>query len=92
VIPTLIAASNHTLANSNLQVESAHFMYKGIALSTNAVASVSDLDMVSVAISHALGRSTPTLAYLPPSQSYLKIVDVPYFVPGTTFLVKPAYS
>jgi hypothetical protein len=47
--------------------------------------------MVSTAISRALGRSTPTPASLPQSRSYLKIVDVPYFVPGTTFPVKPAY-
>jgi hypothetical protein len=52
---------------------------------------VSDLDLVSVAISHTLDRSSPTQASLPRSQSYLKIVDVPYFVPDTTFPVKPAY-
>jgi hypothetical protein len=65
MISTLILASNHALANLNLRVESAHFAYKGIALATNAVVSVSNLEMVSMAISCALGRSTPTPASLP---------------------------
>jgi hypothetical protein len=91
MIPTLISASNCALANLSLQVESAHFAYKGIALATSAVASASDLDLVSAAISCALGRSFPTPASLPQLWSYLKIIDVSYFVPGTTFPVKPAY-
>ncbi|KXN91773.1 Endoplasmic reticulum mannosyl-oligosaccharide 1,2-alpha-mannosidase [Leucoagaricus sp. SymC.cos] len=62
-IPGPSWAANHSLSKGNLWVDFCHFAYGGISLLTSHVASQAEIDLAS----------------LPKSQSYLKIMDIPFF-------------
>jgi hypothetical protein len=63
--------------------------YGGLTLLTNHVASQSEIDLIGSAVTQMLVLPMPTIAALPTSRSYLKIVDVPYFVGMNNPLTSP---
>ncbi|KXN84627.1 Cytochrome P450 1A1 [Leucoagaricus sp. SymC.cos] len=73
--------ANRSLAKVDLQVDSCTLAYGGLALLTSHVATAEEIQLVASAVHKHLGHQV--LAFLPTSQSYLKIIDVPYFWPGT---------
>ncbi|KXN85041.1 hypothetical protein AN958_11779 [Leucoagaricus sp. SymC.cos] len=78
--PALMGAANRSLSKSDLQVDSCHFTYGGISLLTSRVASQAEIDLVSSSVQRLLSLAEGGVeASLPRSQSYLKIVDVPFF-------------
>jgi hypothetical protein len=82
--PTLVDAANCALSKVDLQVGSYFAAYRGISLCTNCVASQDKIALISPAVTHVLSQDSPVQASLPTSQSYLKIIDVPFFLPGST--------
>ena len=58
---------------------------------TTRVASQDEILLVSSTVQKVLGRDSPVTATLPTLRSFLKIVDVPFFTPGTTNPVTPEY-
>jgi hypothetical protein len=49
------------------------------------------MDLIGPAIACALSLESPVTATLPSSQSYLKIINVPYFITGSSDLITPAH-
>ncbi|CAA7269301.1 unnamed protein product [Cyclocybe aegerita] len=65
--------------HSMLKVTSIGCAYDSMSLTTPAVASPSDLDIVCNFVHNSLPMGTPFTAALPSSTSLIKILDVPYF-------------
>jgi hypothetical protein len=87
--PVIIGSVNCILSKGNLQVNSCYAAYGGLALLTTHVASQAEIDLIATAIMQMLALPMPAAASLPTSQSYLKIVDIPYFVGTDTPLTSP---
>jgi hypothetical protein len=77
------------LGKGDLWVDPCYAAYGGIALLTTCVASQAEIDLITTAVMQTLALPMPATASLPTSQSYLKIVDVPYFVGTDTPLTSP---
>jgi hypothetical protein len=91
--PTLVGTINRALGKkSSLRVQSIHHMYGGLSLLTNNIATLPKLEQVADAVKTGLGRDSPVLASLPRSQSYLKVVDVPIFRPGSSEKIDSAFA
>ncbi|KAF9451926.1 hypothetical protein P691DRAFT_785570 [Macrolepiota fuliginosa MF-IS2] len=84
-LPDLVNKANTSLvqAKSPLHIDSAHFTSSGITCATASVPSQSDLDIVKATLPMKLAGSCITL---PTSQSFIKIIDIPYFKPSTAKL------
>ncbi|KAF9440940.1 hypothetical protein P691DRAFT_766989 [Macrolepiota fuliginosa MF-IS2] len=82
-LPDLVNQANITLshAKSLLHIDSACLTSSGITCATAPVPTQSDLNIVEAMLPPKITRSR---ASLPSSQSFIKIVDIPYFKPGTT--------
>ncbi|KAF9439944.1 hypothetical protein P691DRAFT_784181 [Macrolepiota fuliginosa MF-IS2] len=82
-LPTLVTMANRALAQakSTLKVDSACLSPRGITCATATVPSTSDLDIVEATLSGGLLRACVTI---PASQSFIKIVDIPFFKSSTT--------
>jgi hypothetical protein len=85
----IVGLANHTLARNDLQVDSCYAAYGGLTLLTNCVASQSEIDLIGGAVMQSLVLPMPAVATLPTSRSYLKIIDVPYFIGTDTPLTFP---
>ncbi|KAF9441711.1 hypothetical protein P691DRAFT_765975 [Macrolepiota fuliginosa MF-IS2] len=82
-LPTMVTKANKALAHakSTLKVDSACFSPCGIMCATAHIPSTKDLDIIEATLSDGLlGAHTS----IPASQSFIKIVDIPYFKPSTT--------
>ncbi|KAF9440162.1 hypothetical protein P691DRAFT_783167 [Macrolepiota fuliginosa MF-IS2] len=82
-LPSMVKTANSSLActKSTLQVDSACFTPCGITCATASVPTTSNLNIIGATLSSGLlGAHICILA----SQSFIKIVDVPFFKPGTT--------
>ncbi|KXN92111.1 hypothetical protein AN958_09165 [Leucoagaricus sp. SymC.cos] len=79
--PSLVGVANCSLAKVDLRVDLCASAYGGISLFTSCVATAEEIQLVAAAVHKHLGYQVS--ASLPTSWSYLKIVDVPYFRPGT---------
>ncbi|KAF9441268.1 hypothetical protein P691DRAFT_766509 [Macrolepiota fuliginosa MF-IS2] len=66
---------------SSLHINSACFTNSGITCATASVPIQSDLNIIEAMLPPKITRSR---ASLPSSQSFIKIIDIPYFKPGTT--------
>jgi hypothetical protein len=88
-LPAIVGSANHALGRSDLQVNSCYAAYGGLTLLTNHVASQTEIDLIGGAVTQTLALPTPATASLPTLQSYLKIIDVPYFVGKDTPLTSP---
>jgi hypothetical protein len=84
----IVGLANRILSKGNLWVDSCYSAYGGLALLTTCVASQAEIDLIATAIMQTLTLPVPT-ASLPTSQSYLKIVNIPYFVRTDTPLTSP---
>ncbi|KAF9440237.1 hypothetical protein P691DRAFT_782912 [Macrolepiota fuliginosa MF-IS2] len=82
-LPGLINQANSTLscAKSPLHINSAHFTNSGIMCTTATVPSQLDLEIIKAMLPPKISGSQ---VLLPMLQSFIKIVDIPYFIPGTT--------
>jgi hypothetical protein len=80
-LPVIVRLANCALSKSNLWVDSCYAAYGGLTLLTNCVANQSEINLIGGAVMQMLA--------LPMSQSYLKIVDVPYFIRADTPLTSP---
>ncbi|KXN89366.1 hypothetical protein AN958_05790 [Leucoagaricus sp. SymC.cos] len=87
--PSLVGVANRSLAKVDLRVDSCVAAYGGISLLTSRVASPEEIQVIAAAIHQHLGRDVQ--AALPTSRSYLKIVDVPYFCPGSKDFIDSGY-
>jgi hypothetical protein len=88
-LPAIVGSANRTLGKSNLQVNSCYAAYGDLTLLTNCVASQSEIDLIGGTIIQTLALPMPATTSLPTSQSYLKIVNVPYFIGADTPLTSP---
>jgi hypothetical protein len=88
-LPAIISLANCALGKSNLWVNSCYAAYGGLTLLTNCIASQSEIDLIGSTVTQTLALPTPAVAALPTSQSYLKIINVPYFVGMDTPLTSP---
>ncbi|KAF9442397.1 hypothetical protein P691DRAFT_789526 [Macrolepiota fuliginosa MF-IS2] len=82
-LPTLVTTANRALvwAKSILKVDLACFSPCGITCATAIIPSTSNLNIIEATLSsRLLGVHVSILA----SQSFIKIIDVPYFKIGTT--------
>ncbi|KAF9443905.1 hypothetical protein P691DRAFT_839750 [Macrolepiota fuliginosa MF-IS2] len=81
-LPGLIDQANITLsyAKSPLHINSAYFTSSGITYATASIPLQSDLDIVEATLPAKISGSCVTL---PLSQSFIKVVDIPYFKPST---------
>jgi hypothetical protein len=52
----------------------------GLTLLTTRIASQAEIDLIATVIQQMLALPTPIATSLPTSQSYLKIVDIPYLL------------
>ncbi|KXN85444.1 hypothetical protein AN958_11248 [Leucoagaricus sp. SymC.cos] len=76
----LVGTANCSLGKSDLWVDSCHFTYGGISLLTSRVASQGEIDLVKAGVSHLLSLTEGGVeAALLRSQSYLKVMDIPFF-------------
>jgi len=68
-------------AHSKLRVESVRKAWDGISMSTNFVASVTELEVIKQWLKKVAGLAASTVVEpcLPQSKSFLKILDVPYW-------------
>ncbi|KAF9441598.1 hypothetical protein P691DRAFT_766094 [Macrolepiota fuliginosa MF-IS2] len=82
-LPSMVKSANNALARakSTLWVDSAHFSPCGIMCATVNVPSTSDLNIIEATLS---SRLLGAHVCIPVSRSFIKIVDVPFFKPGTT--------
>jgi hypothetical protein len=90
-LPAIVGLVNCALSKSNLQVDSCYAAYGGLTLLTNCVASQTEIDLIGGAVTQTLALPMPATASLPTLQSYLKIVDVPYFIRTDTPLTIPSF-
>jgi hypothetical protein len=88
-LPAIVGLVNHALSKSNLQVDSCYAAYGGLTLLTNCIANQTEIDLIGVTVMQMLTLPMPAAASLPMLQSYLKIVDVPYFIRTDTPLTSP---
>ncbi|KXN82215.1 hypothetical protein AN958_02593 [Leucoagaricus sp. SymC.cos] len=78
--PAIVGSANRSLGKGDLRVDSCHFAYGGISLLTSRIASQAEIDLVSSSVQRLLSLAKGGVeASLSKSQSYLKIVDVPFF-------------
>ncbi|KAF9439972.1 hypothetical protein P691DRAFT_768507 [Macrolepiota fuliginosa MF-IS2] len=82
-LPSMVKLANNALvhAKSTLRVNSARFSPRGITCATANVPSTSDLDIIEATLS---GGLLGVRVCIPASRSFIKIVDIPFFKPGTT--------
>jgi hypothetical protein len=91
--PTLMGTINCALRKkSSFWVQSIHHVYEGLSLLTNNVATLPELEQVADAVKTGLGQDSPVLASLPHLQSYLKVMDVPIFKPGSSEKTDSAFA
>jgi hypothetical protein len=91
--PTLVGTINCALGKkSSLWVQSIHHAYGGLSLLTNNIATLPELGQVADAVKTGLGQDSLVLASLPHSQSYLKVVDIPIFKPGSSEKINSAFA
>jgi hypothetical protein len=88
-LPTITSLANCPLSRSNLWVDSCYAAYGGLTLLTNRIASQTEIDLIGSTVMQMLTLPMPTATSLPTLQSYLKIVNVPYFVGTDTPLTSP---
>jgi hypothetical protein len=79
-LPVIIGSANRALSKSDLWVNSCYAAYGGLTLLTNHVASQTKIDLIGSAVMQTLVLPMPAATSLPMSQSYLKIINVPYFI------------
>ncbi|KAF9442435.1 hypothetical protein P691DRAFT_765230 [Macrolepiota fuliginosa MF-IS2] len=81
-LPSMVKSANNALAHakSTLQVDSACFSPCGITCATANIPSTSDLDIIEATLS---GGLLGARVCIPVSRSFIKIVDIPFFKPGT---------
>jgi hypothetical protein len=79
-LPVIVASANCLLGKGDLRVNSCYTTYGGLTLLTTRVTSQAEIDLIATTIQQTLALSTPNAASLPTSQSYLKIVNVPYLL------------
>ncbi|KXN87148.1 hypothetical protein AN958_09134 [Leucoagaricus sp. SymC.cos] len=87
--PSLVGVTNQSLAKVDLWVDSCAAAYGGISLLTSQVASPKEIQVITVTIRQHLDHKVQ--AALPMSWSYLKIMDVPYFRPGSKDFIDSGY-
>ncbi|KAF9439967.1 hypothetical protein P691DRAFT_768523 [Macrolepiota fuliginosa MF-IS2] len=82
-LPSMVKLANNALtrAKSTLRVDSARFSPRGITCATATVPTTSDLDIIKATLS---GGLLGARVCIPASRSFIKIIDVPFFKPGTT--------
>ncbi|KAF9440013.1 hypothetical protein P691DRAFT_768438 [Macrolepiota fuliginosa MF-IS2] len=82
-LPSMVKMANTSLAcaKSALWVDSACFSPRSIMCATASIPSTLDLDIIKAMLS---GRLLGACVCIPASQSFIKVVDVPFFKPGTT--------
>jgi hypothetical protein len=85
----IVGLANHILSKGNLQVDSCYAAYGGLALLTTHIVSQAEIDLIATAVVQTLALPMPTATSLPTLQSYLKIIDVPYFIGTDTPLTSP---
>jgi hypothetical protein len=85
-LPTIIGSANCALSKSDLWFDSCYAAYGDLTLLTNCVASQSEIDLIGGTVMQMLTLPMPATTSLPTLQSYLKIVDVPYFTGTDTSL------
>jgi hypothetical protein len=85
----IVSSANHILGKGNLRVNSCYAAYRGIALLTTHVMSQAKINLIATAIMQMLTLLMPTATSLPTSWSYLKIINIPYFVGTDTPLTSP---
>jgi hypothetical protein len=83
----IVSSANRALGKSDLWVDSCYAAYGGLTLLINHVTSQSEIDLIGGAITQTLALPMP--ASLPTLQSYLKIIDVHYFIGADTPLTSP---
>jgi hypothetical protein len=88
-LPAIVGSANHALSKSDLQVNSCYIAYGGLTLLTNHIASQTEIDLIGGAVMQTLALPMPAATSLPTSQSYLKIINVPYFIGKDTPLTSP---
>ncbi|KAF9440904.1 hypothetical protein P691DRAFT_779968 [Macrolepiota fuliginosa MF-IS2] len=81
-LPTLVNMANRALvqAKSTLKVDSARLSPCGITCATASVPSSLDLDIIEATLS---SRLLGAHVSIPASQSFIKIIDVPFFKPDS---------
>ncbi|KAF9441823.1 hypothetical protein P691DRAFT_790607, partial [Macrolepiota fuliginosa MF-IS2] len=81
-LPELIQQANNSLshASSPLHINSACFTNSGITCATASVPTQLDLNIIEAMLP---AKITGSWATLPSSQSFIKIIDIPYFKPST---------
>jgi hypothetical protein len=88
--PSIIGAANCVLTRVDLWVDSCFAAaYGGISLHTNRIANQDKIGLIGGAVTHVLAWDSLVQVSLPTLRSYLKIVDVPFFLPGSTDQITP---
>jgi hypothetical protein len=87
--PAIVGLVNCILSKGDLWVDSCYAAYGGLALLTTCSASQAKINLIATTITQMLALPVPATASLPTSQSYLKIVDIPYFVGTDNPLTSP---
>jgi hypothetical protein len=88
-LPTIVSLANCTLARGDVWVNSCYAAYGGLTLLTHHITSQSEIDLIGSAVMQMLTLPMPAAASLSTSQSYLKIINVPYFIGTDTPLTSP---
>ena len=89
--PSIVAACNKMLGKAKCRVESAHYAYRGISLLTSQVPSPAEIAVVAGAVQKQLNLTDSLSASIPRSRSFLKILDVPFFEPGSAMPITSTY-
>jgi hypothetical protein len=76
----ILTLANHSLGKGNLWVDSCYTTYGGLTLLTTHVTTQAKINLIATAIQQTLALPMPIATSLPTSQSYLKIVNVPYLL------------
>ncbi|KAF9441472.1 hypothetical protein P691DRAFT_766245 [Macrolepiota fuliginosa MF-IS2] len=81
----LVDQANNALSHtkSPLHIDSACLTSSGTTCATASIPTQSDLNIVEAMLPPKISGSQVTL---PTSQSFIKLIDIPYFMPGTTKL------
>ena len=79
-------------ACSKLRVESVHKAWDGMSMSTNSIASATELEVIKQWLKKTAGLSEATEVepHLPQSKSFLKVLGIPYWDSKTSLLIIPA--
>ena len=90
----VVESCNKSLVSvcSKLKVESVHKAWDSVSMSTNSVASVTELEVIKQWLKKTagLGKVTEVEPCLPQSKSFLKVLGVPYWDSKTFLSVTPA--